>query len=105
MIKIDMSKYWKLVFVTVKNEELTNSIHGTWWVSESHVKPVDVTIYDETASYGRVFYSGDFIGDVRDGIVPVESIRLYTDKQEAEDSLELIAAAMTAAVEIAKVEK
>lgn len=56
-------------------------ISGTWVVLKASskagrerefiVKPNDVTIYDETRTYGRVMYTPDLTAWVRDGVVEI----------------------------------
>lgn len=95
----DMSAHWRLI--SAQGESETHSISGTWWVSATNVKPVDVSIWVKRAQYGRVFYSDDMTAFIRDGEVdlPRHMIR-SSASAEAEDAwdllLEVIAAAAAA---------
>lgn len=80
----DMSRYWRLV----SNEG--GLVTGTWWVTrpdakgKQHVKPVDVTIWDEARHGGVILKLDDFTAFVRDGQVEPISVRSRHDHITAE---------------------
>lgn len=94
----DMSEHWRLI--TAEGRSATHRIHGTWWVSADHVKPVDVVIWDTRSQYGRVlgitsltaFRGG---GELR---VPKHMIRSNV-LAGYEDAWELLLAVITAAAD------
>lgn len=95
----DMSEHWRLI--TAEGQTDTHRIHGTWWVSTDHVKPVDVTVWDKQGQYGRVLY-GDSLTAFResDGEIrlPKHMIR-STILPDCEHAWDLLLAVIKAAAD------
>ena len=93
----DMSAHWRLVTAEARNA--TNRIHGTWWVSRDNVKTVDVTIWDNQARSGRVFYSGDLTAFVTEGGgIDLPKHMISSSKlADAEDAWDLLLEVLNAA--------
>lgn len=91
----DMSRFQRVIGTDGR-------ISGTWIALQSrserdiHIKPSDVTIYDETHSYGRVLGRDDLLAFVRDGEIDVPkhmiSERIRPEVEEVwEELIELLA--------------
>lgn len=80
----DMSRYWRLV----SNDG--GLITGTWWVTrpdkrgEQHVKPIDVTMWDENHRSGLTLQMYDFTAFVKGGDVEPIQVRARHAHVQAE---------------------
>jgi len=72
----DLSKYQRVI-------GSEGRVSGSWKVlggvghdpERLYITPIDVTLFDETKSWGRVFYSGDFTLTVEGGVVALSGPR------------------------------
>ena len=86
MKAFDMSKYQRVI-------GSEGRVSGKWCVSGGvgrnpdhlYVTPIDVTVFDETKSWGRVFYGGDFTLTVEDGVVEFSGPRNVSKMADIEE--------------------
>lgn len=80
----DMSRHWRLV----SNDG--GLITGTWWVTRpdkrgsQHVKPIDVTMWDENRRSGLTLQMDDFTAFVKGGEVEPIQVRARHAHVQAE---------------------
>ncbi len=94
----DMSEFWRLI--TAEGRDADHRIHGTWWVSADHVKPVDVTIWDTRGQYGRMLSIDSLTAFREDGEIRIPEHMIRSNVlAECEDAWELLLAVITAAAD------
>jgi len=87
MKAFDLSKYQRVI-------GSDGRVSGSWKVlggvgrdpEHLYITPIDVTVYDETRSWGRVFYSGDFTLTVQDGVVELSGPRDESKMHDIRDA-------------------
>lgn len=106
MKAFSMGRFHKLV--AVEGER----VRGTFAVllgqpgKPTYVKPFDVTVYDEGRHSGIVFYSGDMVGNVIDGVASIQERSITDSKRwDARDAWAELCDAIAAVVEIAEAER
>lgn len=96
----DMTRYQRIIGVS--DGRITGSFHvnGTDDRREVWITAHDVVIYDEGHHYGRVFYSNDLTGSVKDGVAKLSKHMVASNKlAEVEDVWDDMLAVLVAVAE------
>jgi hypothetical protein len=96
-----MSQYQRVIGVS--DGRITGTFHviGLDRDRETWVTAHDVVIYDEGHRFGRVFYSDDLKGSVKDGIAELSKHMITSDKlADVEEVWDDMLAVLVAVVEV-----